>query len=81
MGLQDKRPKGRQALNIEFNARKKCDYKTGARAWVPGPGPGPGPAQRGRHTCMGQLDLPGSIRLAWKEEKIRKKKEEQKEET
>ena len=64
VGLQDKRPKGRQAPNIEHSPHKKCNYKRGPGP-VPGPSPEPGPAQRARHTCMGLLDLPGSISLAW----------------
>ena len=28
-------------------------------------GPGPAQAQRACHTCLGPLDLPGSISLAW----------------
>ena len=37
VGLQDKRPKGRQAPNIEHSPRKKCDQKKGTRPGSLGP--------------------------------------------
>ena len=62
------------------SARKEDKHPTlntaPARSVIPkrGLGPGPGPAQRARHTCMGLLDLPGSISPAWKAERRQKKK-------
>ena len=41
-------------------------------------GPVQGRARPARHTCIGLLDLPGSISPAWKEE--RRKKKQKKEE-
>ena len=44
--LQDKRPQSRQAPNIEFSVRMKCDRKKRAQAWVAGRSrAGPGPAR------------------------------------
>ena len=77
VGLQVERGSPSLAWDYKTTARKEDKHPTlntaparsvikkGGPARAPGPRPGPGPAQRARHTCMGLLDLPGSIRLAW----------------